>query len=195
MKKFLVIAVLVVLSTSLSAAVFAQVEIQSQPFGGKLKLEAYGEYINFTGDDIDASAWGGGILARYLIVDWLGAQTNFTLYGGCQPDKLTGDMSFSNWRFSIIFHTYVIGMEGPMPLYIYGGGGAGYQFNSEVGDVKIDDDVTGHALAGIGYDFPEKFHLEIEGGYQFGNADAENYTESKINLDAFFIRAGVGFRI
>lgn len=194
MKKFLILAVLVILGISFSAIGFAQVGIESQPCKGKLKIEAYTEYINFNDSDLDASAWGGGILARYMFLDWLGAQTNFSLYGDCDTNKLGGDLSFSNWRLSVILHTYVPSMGEPLPLYVYGGAGLGYQFNSEVGNVNVDDSLTGHVLGGVGYDFHENFFIEAEAGYQFGNADVENYTDSKIGLEAVFLRMGVGVK-
>lgn len=192
MKRILGVFILVVLGVLVSTSLFAQARIESQPFGGKMKVEGFGEYIHFVDSDIDASSWGGGILARYLFNEWIGTQLSFTYYGDADTNKLGGDLSFYGIRFSILLHTYVTGTDGVMPLYVYGGAGVGGQFNSEVGSVEVNDAVLGHVLGGVGYDFAENFFIEAEGGYQFGNAGVSNYTKSNIGLEAYFIRAGIG---
>ena len=193
MRRYFILSVFVCLGLLLANTVSAQVGIESQPLDSRLKVQVYTEYINFSDEPIDSSAWGGGILARYMFLDWLGAQTNFTYYGDADVDNFNGDLSFSNWRLSAIVHTYVPGVKGEkLPIYVYGGGGLGFQFNSEVVNIDVDDAFTGHILGGIGYDLHENFHLEAELGYQFGTAALSNYTKGDTSVEAAFVRAGVG---
>lgn len=192
MRKFLVFAVVLTIIGICSLS-YAQ---GSQPFGGKLRIQGYAEYINYNEDDIDADAWGGGVLARYLFLDWLGAQTNVSFYGDAETDKLGGDLSATNWRLSAILHSYLSNFAPELPdkAYIYAGGGIGVQFSDDVGSIEIDDTLTGHVLGGIGYDLTELINIEAEVGYQFGDADVTNFTEDEIGLDAVFVRLGGGIR-
>ena len=201
MRRFLGISVLVLSFVLVAACAFAQTEQQvttqqtttcSKPFDGRLKLQAYAEYINFTGGDIDHSAWGGGILARYLFLDWLGAQTNVTWYGDVETKNIGGDLSFANWRLTLLAHTYMPAINDK--LYVYGGPGVGVQFNDDVGAVEIDNPWTWHVLAGLGYDITELFNVEAEIGYQSGKADAKNFTDDEIGVEALFVRLGGGVR-
>lgn len=205
MRKCLVIAVLAVFAIVFSAVSYAE-QVQApqtvqtttvttqkaEGFGGKLKLQGYGEYINFTGGDIHHSTWGGGVLARYLFLDWLGAQTNVSFYSKVKTSELDGDLSFANWRLSLLLHAYATDID--PKLYGYVGGGLGVQFNDDIGDVSIKDPLTGHVLAGIGYDITEVVNIEAEVGYQFGNADADNYKDDSIGVEALFVRLGAGVR-
>lgn len=188
MKKFLVVFVLTALVIASGAVVYAEVE---NGLGGKFKLEGYAEYINFTGSEINNSAFGGGVLARYLLLDWFGIQTNFSFYDDVEAEELGGDLTFSNWRFSAILHTYIPLISDK--LYVYGGGGVGVQFNDDIGDVGIDDALTGNVLVGAGYDITEIITVEAEIGYQFGNADTSNFG-GDIGLEAVFVRLGGGIR-
>lgn len=202
MKKLLFLAILAILAVSFGTMGYAQqiTEVEtttvytesSSPFDGRLKLQGYAEYINFTGSDIEGNTWGGGVLARYLFLDWLGAQTNVTFYADCEEEKLGGDLGFVNWRLSLILHAYVPDIADP--LYVYGGGGLGVQFNDDVGDVEVDNAFTGHVLAGIGYDITELLNVEAEVGYQFGSADLSNYTDDDAGVEAVFVRLGGGVR-
>ena len=194
MKKVLMCLLVFLGCVCFASMTFAQATYEAQPFGGKLKIEGYAEYIKFNESDLDSSAWGGGVLARYLFLDWLGVQTNFTIYTNTDPKKLSGDLSFRNLRLAVILHTYINGLDGPMPLYVYGGGGPGIQFNSDVHDIHVKDAITGNVIGGIGYDFSDHFNIEAEVGYQFGDADVSNYRKSKIGVDAMFVRFGIGAR-
>lgn len=203
MRKYL-IAILLISFVLLNTIVFAQQETEpkepvvrtekSQRFENRLKIQGYTEYISFSAGDIEGNSWGGGILARYLFLDWfgqLGAQTNVTFYGASKEKKLGGDLSFANWRFSVILHTYD---DTASPIYVYGGGGVGVQFNGDVGVVEVNNAFTGHVLAGIGYEITESFNIETEAGYQFGNANLKNYATPSASVNAFFIRFGGGIR-
>lgn len=192
MRKILVFAVILTL-IGLSGLSYAQ---GSQPFGGKLKIQGYGEYISYSKDDIDADAWGGGVLARYLFLNWLGAQTNVSFYSDAESDRLEGNLSATNWRLSAILHGYLSAISSDMPEnpYIYAGGGLGVQFSDDVGSIEIDDTITGHVLGGIGYDLTDILNIEVEVGYQFGDADVTNFQDDKIDLDAVFVRLGGGIR-
>jgi hypothetical protein len=210
MKKFLVLAAVVFTGIVLAVPAFAAEEAAvqapvatttvttttttttTQPFGGRFKIEGYAEYIKFNGGDIGKGTFGGGILARYMFLDWLGAQTNFSFYSDCGTKELPGDLALTNWRLDLILHTYLPDICDQ--LYIYGGAGLGYQFNDNIGDVKIDDALTGNILVGLGYDINEVLSVEAEVGYQFGKADAENYKDDEIGLEALFVRAGLGIR-
>lgn len=205
MRKFLIVAVLAAAIIASGAVAFAaeakvvqattQVTTQTQPVSAidkKLRIEAYAEYINFTGGAINNNTWGGGVLARYLFLDWLGAQTNVTFYGDIDPKDIGRDMSLTNWRLSLLFHTYAPDID--PKLYGYAGGGLGVQFNGDVGDVKVKDALTGHFLLGVGYDITEILNLEAEVGYQFGRADTDNYTDNNVDLKALYVRAGAGIR-
>lgn len=184
MRKLLFCLGLVLLCISMS---FAE-EVKGS---GKLKLEGYAEYINFN-NDVDMDTWGGGILARYMLLHWLGGQTNFTFYSDSSASNFGGDLSIMNWRASVILHTYL--SEILDKLYIYGGGGVGMQFSDDVGNIEIDDAVTTHVLAGIGYDVTEILNLEAEFGGQFGHADVKNYSDDDVNLEAVFIRLAAGIK-
>lgn len=191
MKKILLCLVLASLFITLVNIIFAEEGNPCNPCSGKFKIEGYAEYINFN-NDIDMNTWGGGILARYMLLDWLGGQTNFTLYSDNSASNFDGDLSIKNWRASVILHTYL--PEILDKLYIYGGGGAGLQFNDDVNDIEIDDGVTLHVLAGIGYDITERLSLEAELGYQFGHADVKNYSEDDVSIEALFIRLAAGLK-
>ena len=193
MKKMLLGVIIALLGIAVSSLVFAQAEIKSQPFGGKLKLEGYAEYINFNEDAIDGSNWGGGILARYMFLDYLGVQTNFTFYSSIDTNKLGGHLNANNWRLTALLQAHLTDIA--PQLYIYGGGGIGVQFNEDIGSISIDNAFTGHVLGGMGWDFAENFFLEGEAGYQFGNTDVSNYTKSNIDVDAFFARVGIGVKL
>lgn len=164
----------------------------AQETKGRFRIQGYAEYINFTDNEIDNSTWGGGALARYLVLDWFGLQTNVSFYNDCETDELGGDLSVINWRFSPILHTYLTGIDDR--LYVYGGGGVGVQINGDVGDVGIDDALTGHVLGGVGFDISEIFNVEAEVGYQFGSADTSGFENDEIGVEAVFIRAGGGIR-
>lgn len=161
----------------------------AQEARGRFRLQGYAEYINFTDNEIDNSTWGGGALARYLLLDWLGLQTNFSFYNDSETDELGGDLSVMNWRFSPILHTYLTDS-----LYLYGGGGVGIQFNGDIGNVGIDDVLTWHVLGGIGYDISSIFNVEAEFGYQFGSADTSDFKNDEVGVEALFIRVGGGIR-
>lgn len=204
MKKHLFIVLLFVFTAVLCVSSYAaeqtavpqtQITTTAKPacsLDGKLKIEGYGEYINFTGGDINNSTWGGGVLARYLFWDWLGAQTNVTFYSKCKTKDIGGDLSFTNWRLSLLLHTYSPDVD--PKLYGYFGAGLGVQFNNDINDVKIKNALTGHILLGIGYDITDILHAGAEVGYQFGKADADNYTDDRIGLDAIFVRLAAGVR-
>ena len=201
MKKLLLVAMLALLVAFSGSMVYAQQTYEEttvttqQPssiLDGRLKIQGYAEYINFRGNDINKGTWGGGVLARYLFLDWLGAQTNVSWYANSKTKNLGGDLSFTNWRLSLLLHTYAPDlMEG---LYAYAGGGVGYQWNDDIKTVKVDNAWTGHVLAAVGYDFTEYFNVEAEIGYQFGSADTKNYTDDSIGLEAIFVRLGGGVR-
>lgn len=203
MRKILVITVLALLVIATSSMVFAQTAQEpatvtttttttTTGFDKRLKIEGYAEYISFRSSAIDKSTWGGGILARYLFLDWLGAQATFSFYSKCKTNDLGGDLSFSNLRVSLLLHAYIPEMDDK--LYVYGGGGAGGQFNSNIDPIEIDSALTGHVLAGIGYDITDIINVEAEVGYQFGKADATNYTDDTIGVEAIFARLGAGIR-
>jgi len=212
MKKILAIVVLAVLVIATSAVTYADQaapaatattattttttvmtqKTTSAEVMKRFKVEGYAEYINFMGGDIDHSTWGGGVLARYLFVDWFGAQTNVTFYGKCNTKDLPEDLSLANWRLSLLVHTYAPDIDSK--LYGYAGGGLGVQFNDNMGIVKIDDALTGHVLLGVGYDVTEMINIEAEVGYQFGKASTDNYKDSDIGLEALFVRLGAGVR-
>ena len=200
MKKLLLVAMLALLVAASGSVAYAQQTYEettvtqqtSTVFDGRLKIQGYAEYINFRGNDISNGTWGGGILARYLFLEWLGAQTNVSWYGNVKTDKLGGDLKFTNWRLSLLLHTYVPDlMEG---LYAYAGGGVGYQWNGNISAIKIDNAWTGHVLAAVGYDFTEYFNVEAELGYQFGTADLKNFSGNDTGLEAIFVRLGGGIR-
>lgn len=193
MRRALLVIIAAIFVFGASAVALAQAEIQSQPFGGKLKIEGYAEYINFHSSHIDHSTWGGGVLARYMFLDWLGAQTNVTFYSDCSTSKLPSELGLLNWRLSAILQAHLTDIA--PELYLYGGAGIGVQFNDNVGSVDVDNAFLGHVLGGLGWEFYENFFVEGELGYQFGDADTSNYTSSDISMDALFVRLGVGFKI
>lgn len=203
MRKILAITVLALFVIATSTMVYAQAApvtstvttiTTTQPtgFGKKLKIEGYAEYINFRSAAINRGTWGGGILARYLFLDWLGAQATFSFYSACKTKELGGDLSFTNLRVSLLLHTYVPDVDDR--LYVYGGGGIGGQFNSNIDPIEIDTALTGHLLVGLGFDITEILNLEAEVGYQFGKADVKNYTDGDIGVEAIFARLGAGIR-
>ena len=62
--------------------------------------------------------------------------------------------------------------------------------------LRVDDgDDDGRENCGIGYDFVERFHIEAEIGYQFGNTDIKDYTKDRIGVDAAFVRIGAGIKL
>ena len=201
MKKLLLVAVLALLVAFSGSMAYAQQTVEettittqqsSSVFDGRLKIQGYAEYLHFTGSNIKNGSWGGGILARYLFLDWLGAQTNATWYGDCKTDKLGGDLKFSTWRLSLILHTYAPDlMEG---LYAYAGAGVGYQWSDDITPIKVDGAWTGNVIGAIGYDFTEYFNLEAEVGYQFGTADLEHFKRNDTGLEAIYVRLGGGVR-
>lgn len=181
--------VLICLFTVVILGIFNTVLAQEEC--GKFKFEGYTEYINFN-NDIDMEAWGGGVLARYMLLHWLGGQTSFTIYDDSHAENFGDNLSVMNWRASVILHTTL--SEILENLYAYAGGGVGMQFNDDIGKIQIDDAVTTHVLLGIGYDITNVFSIEAEFGGQFGHADVRNYSEPDVNLEAVFIRLGAGLK-
>lgn len=203
MRKILAITVLALFVIAIGSTVFAQATqapatvtttttTTTTGFDKRLKIEGYAEYINFRGSAINKSTWGGGILARYMFLDWLGAQGTFSFYSKCKTADLGGDLSFTNLRVSLLLHTYVPDVDDR--FYVYGGGGIGGQFNSNIDPIEIDNALTGHIIVGLGYDITEILNLEAEVGYQFGKADVTNYSDSDIGVEAIFARVGAGIR-
>lgn len=179
-------------ATPTTATVTTTTTTTTTGFDKRLKIEGYGEYINFRGDAINKSTWGGGILARYLFLDWFGAQATFSFYSKCKTANLGGDLSFTNLRVSLLLHTYVPDIDDR--FYIYGGGGIGGQFNSNIDPITINNALTGHLMAGLGFDITEILSLEGEVGYQFGKADVSNYSDGSIGVEAIYARIGAGIR-
>ncbi len=203
MRKILAITVLALLVIATSSMVFAQAAqapatvtttttTTTTGFDKRLKINAYAEYINFRSSAINKGTWGGGILARYLFLDWLGAQGTFSFYSNCKTKDLGGDLSFTNLRVSLLLHEYIPEMD--EKLYVYGGGGIGGQFNSNIDPIEIKNALTGHVLAGIGYDITDVINVEAEVGYQFGKADVTNYADDSVGVEAIFARLGAGIR-
>lgn len=207
MKRFLFVAMAVAFVAAFCAASYAEqvaattevtktcvatTTTSSSGYCGKFKLEGYGEYISFMGGDINHGTWGGGILARYMFLDWLGAQTNFSFYSKCKTDELPGDLEANNWRLTLLAHAYAPDID--PKLYGYVGAGLGVQFNNDISPVTIKDPLTGHVLFGIGYEFTETLFVEGEVGYQFGKADTSNFKDADIGVEALFVRVGAGVK-
>lgn len=160
-------------------------------FDKKLQFQAYTEYIHFTSSEFERGSWGGGLLGRLLFNDWLGIQTNMAFYGDAKTKNLPENLSFSNWRLTLLLHSYLPNTYEKWHGHI--GAGIGVQFNEDMSPIRIKDPVLGHVLAGLGYAINETFSLEAEIGYQFGTADTVNYSKD-VDMDAVFIRAGANLK-
>jgi hypothetical protein len=171
---------------------FGTISCMAQPTAndgdGKLQFQAYTEYINFTNSSFERGAWGGGVLGRWLFSDLLGVQTNMTFYGEAPTTDPVGDLSFSNWRLTLLLHSYLPNTYNKLHAHL--GIGTGVQFNDNIGDVKVHDPWLGHVLGGLTYKINNRFSIEGEIGYQFGSADLVYSHKDSLNVDALFVRLG-----